>query len=210
MSHYSVAVFCRGGERDVESLLAPYDENKQCPHYIPKEKIISNAREDFKDILNGPYAQYLNNPKQCAEDWTYSYFDFISKEFPKRINWGDEDFYRHAIKNVNQEYIMPDGSVYDTYNPASKWDWWYPRAWTDGFPTNGALVKDIDKGVLNRVVTYAVVTPDGVWHAPGEMGWFACSTETDDEWDEWRAHYKERFIDTADPNWFMVLIDCHI
>ena len=58
--------------------------------------------------------------------------------------------------------------------------------------------------------TYAVVTPDGKWHGKGEMGWFACSSETADEAKDWEEHYKERFIDTADPEWYLTIVDCHI
>lgn len=58
--------------------------------------------------------------------------------------------------------------------------------------------------------TFAVVTPDGVWHEKGRMGWFGCSGETADEAKDWEDHYKERFIDTADPEWFLTIVDCHI
>lgn len=58
--------------------------------------------------------------------------------------------------------------------------------------------------------TYAVVTPDGKWHQKGDMLWFGMSTETEDEALDWDIHYKERFIDTADPDWNLTIVDCHI
>ena len=58
--------------------------------------------------------------------------------------------------------------------------------------------------------TYAVVTPDGEWHAAGDMGWFGISSETNNEARDWEDHYKERFIDTADPEWILTIVDCHI
>lgn len=58
--------------------------------------------------------------------------------------------------------------------------------------------------------TFAVVTPDGEWHEKGRMGWFGCSSETGEEARDWEDHYKERFLDTADPNWELHIIDCHI
>lgn len=58
--------------------------------------------------------------------------------------------------------------------------------------------------------TYAVVTPDGEWHAPGEMGWFS-SSETGQEETEWELAYHERFIEPAMKNgWHITLVDCHI
>lgn len=58
--------------------------------------------------------------------------------------------------------------------------------------------------------TYAVVTPDGKWHQKGEMGWFGASSETGEESLDWDLNYKERFLDTADPDWTLTIVDCHI
>lgn len=58
--------------------------------------------------------------------------------------------------------------------------------------------------------TFAVLTPDGVWHEQGQMGWFGCSGETDEEARDWMEHYQERFLDTADPDWILTIVDCHI
>lgn len=58
--------------------------------------------------------------------------------------------------------------------------------------------------------TYAVVTPDGEWHQKGDMGWWGMSSETGDESLDWDLHYKERFIDTANPDWTLTIVDCHI
>jgi len=57
--------------------------------------------------------------------------------------------------------------------------------------------------------TYAVITPDGKWHAKGEMGWFGCSNEDADDAHAWIEHYAETFIEPyADRHAFIV--DCHI
>ena len=64
--------------------------------------------------------------------------------------------------------------------------------------------------VSSTFSTFAVITPDGEWHEKGEMGWFGCSSETDDEALDWALHFKERFIDTMDPNTVVTIVDCHI
>lgn len=56
----------------------------------------------------------------------------------------------------------------------------------------------------------AVVTPDGKWHEVGEMGWFACSSESDEELVEWAKTFKERFIDPYPPEYTLTVVDCHI
>ncbi len=59
--------------------------------------------------------------------------------------------------------------------------------------------------------TYAVVTPDGIWHAPGRMSWWGISTETPEQRREWQLGYYERFIKPAlDKNLYLVIVDCHI
>ena len=58
--------------------------------------------------------------------------------------------------------------------------------------------------------TYAVITPDGQWHSKGKMGWWGCSSETGEEARDWEDHYKERFLDSADPDWYVTIVDCHI
>jgi len=55
--------------------------------------------------------------------------------------------------------------------------------------------------------TFAVILPDGKWYGNGEMGWWACVSNEEAEWDE---KYKERFLDTANPEWILTIVDCHI
>lgn len=58
--------------------------------------------------------------------------------------------------------------------------------------------------------TYAVVTPDGVWHGKGKMGWWAMSSETPEEARDWEDQFKERFITSSDPELLLTIVDCHI
>ena len=59
--------------------------------------------------------------------------------------------------------------------------------------------------------TYAVLTPDGAWHASGDMGWFGMSSETPEEKHSWELDYYEQFIRPAITNgWYMTIVDCHI
>ena len=70
--------------------------------------------------------------------------------------------------------------------------------------------KETFAGIRASFVPFACVTPDGEWHERGRMGWFACSSETAEEGLDWDLHFKERFLDTADPDWLITLLDCHI
>lgn len=57
----------------------------------------------------------------------------------------------------------------------------------------------------------AVVTPDGVWHEKGTVGWFGMSYETPEESLDWDVNFMERFITPAIKNdCFLTVVDCHI
>lgn len=86
-----------------------------------------------------------------------------------------------------------------------KWAHYKPEYYIERFGTRENFA-DLE----SRFGTWAVLTPDGIWHQKGNMGWWACSDETHDEATAWATKYKEAFIDTADPEWVAVLVDCHI
>lgn len=55
-----------------------------------------------------------------------------------------------------------------------------------------------------------MITPDGEWHEQGEMGWFGIGSETEEEAVVFKETYFDAFIKNADPEQFMVIVDCHI
>lgn len=63
---------------------------------------------------------------------------------------------------------------------------------------------------VNRVsknYTYAVITPEGEWVAPGEVGWFSTSEDSGQqrEYENWFYKYMEEH-----PDYYFTLVDCHI
>lgn len=65
------------------------------------------------------------------------------------------------------------------------------------------------EGSASAVPGYAIVTLDGRWMAPGRMGWFAMSTESEGE----RIGYLEAanaYIDSLEDSAWLVALDCHI
>lgn len=57
--------------------------------------------------------------------------------------------------------------------------------------------------------TFAVLTDEG-WFEQGQMGWFGCSSETDEEAMAWSNNFYNRFIKNADPEAYITIVDCHI
>ena len=63
----------------------------------------------------------------------------------------------------------------------------------------------------SQFFTFAVILPDGTWHNlwdPDDL--FGYYYGTPEEEREWMEHYKERFLETADPDWILTVVDCHI
>ena len=62
-------------------------------------------------------------------------------------------------------------------------------------------------------ITYAVVTPDGLWHEKGKMGYWAISSETAKEAKEWTKSWYDKFVKPfiqLKEDHYITIVDCHI
>lgn len=60
----------------------------------------------------------------------------------------------------------------------------------------------------NTFRTYAILTPDGKWHEPGEVGWFGTSSATAEDEKDFQDKYFEILKDYQDC--YFTLVNCHI
>lgn len=197
MSHFFVVVLVPEDTEDIESavgeLLAPYDENTEVdPYhdYLSAESIERMAAHYKKDPND------LDALVACIEDWTGT---------P-----GDRDttgLYRTS-----------------TYNPQSQWDWWCIGGRWNGEIQNERRSDDtgfnfddeyhqLNENMLptkkldHKLTCFAMVTPDGVWHQRGKMGWWASVSDEKDQ-----AEWEEELIKLIQANQDTILVgvDCHI
>ena len=221
MSHYTVAVF-HTEDQDYEDLLAPYSENLEVEPYV------RYTRQEAIDWVRKNYTGYGDKSDeecwQCmADDYNgrtddegniYSTYNPDSKWdwYCVGGRWAGEIIPNDEAK-VKDIDFSPDK---EKHEEAIKF--WKENVVGDG--NSGFFKKEyyIERFQTAEKYaeycacfsTYAVVTPDGEWHAPGEMGWFGISSESDEDYRDWYDHYKERFIDSADPEWVLTIVDCHI
>jgi hypothetical protein len=59
------------------------------------------------------------------------------------------------------------------------------------------------------IKSYAALDNDG-WHAPGDMGWFGCSSDNPDSYVKFAREFVGRFIKNAAPDDLLVCVDYHI
>ena len=232
MSHYAVAVF-HMPDQDIDELLAPYDENLETEPYLryTKQEAIKEARalygpdytdEELYEIIADGYIKdddgnllstYNQNAKwdwyviggrfsdmlklKASGDWTDS-AKVADIDFSP-----DEEEYQSAIRFW--EVVIDGEALRDGENSEDFYTFYKPE-----YLKGRYLTKENYASLRAAFHTYAVITPDGEWHAPGEMGYFAMTSETDEEGLNWDLSYKKTFIDAADPNWSLTIVDCHI
>lgn len=221
MSHFCVYVF-HDKNTSIDTLLAPYDENLVVEPYVEytKEEAIAKVRKEIEDYKNGPYAEYIKNPEEYEKKYkcTKKYIEFLKNEFPKKINWTDDQCYDDMKEYYDSDMIDKDGNLLSKYNPKSKWDWYEVGGrWCGGIPMktnikleikscNECKVSQID---MDKIDTpYAYVDTNGNWNERGEMGWFGISTNDKDK-DSWDDEFK-KFINNQKKSTIVTLVDCHI
>lgn len=238
MSHYSVAVIHKDNQY-VEDLLAPYDENIKVAKYLEftKEQAVKYARkhymnindsipddevwkhfsmdypDDMKDEDGNLYSTYNPNSKwdwyliggrwsgslklkEPENDWEY-----VDSAKIKDIDFSpDEEEYEEALEYWDTYIDHKASSTNEDYKPIFKESYYKHR-----YKKRETYAK-----YRASFHTRAVITPDGVWHEQGKMGWFGCSSESDEEALDWADNYLERFINHADPELNITIVDCHI
>lgn len=73
--------------------------------------------------------------------------------------------------------------------------------------------KDADTYIKVKEMTtfFAVLTPDGEWHEPSKMGWFACTDGEPEDELQWDLDFYENFIKpNLDSDLICTVVDCHI
>ena len=221
MSHFCVYVF-HDKNTSIYNLLAQYDKNLVVEPYVEysKEEAIAKVRKEIEDYKNGPYAEYIKNPEEYEKKYkcTKKYIEFLKNEFPKKINWTDDQCYDDMKEDYDSDMIDKDGNLLSKYNPKSKWDWYEVGGrWCGGIPMktntkleikscNECMVSQIDMDKISP--PYAYVDTNGNWYERGKMGWFGISSNDKDE-KSWGDEFK-KFIKNQKKSTIVTLVDCHI
>lgn len=230
MSHYAVAVFSDDGNFD--RLLAPYNENDEKEFVFDPVEYgeIEECFEKFK-LQNPSWTldMYIEEMGYIQEGgvWGYrhnphGYWDWYSldgKDYlfdvkedcatdPEADDWigyfrkNDYEWYPddHEAK-VDAEEFWDDfiGETAIAQPPGI----WNKQYFLDRYKTKEQYVKE-----MSRTIPYAFITPDGVWHSAGRVGWFATSDETAESADRYAREWAEWIACDANP--YVSLVDCHI
>ena len=64
--------------------------------------------------------------------------------------------------------------------------------------------------IQSSVITNAVILPDGKWYQTYDIKEAGAGYGAEEKIFDWNLHFKERFIDKAEPEWILTIVDCHI
>ena len=223
MSHYAVAVFSDDG--DFDRLLAPYGAcNKQYCEFFPIEygEIEKNYKKFKKLNRNRTIDDYIKIMRYEVVDGQWGSYSNPN---------GRWDFY--SLNGKAYLFDVKDGSIGDPVYRKNDYIW-FPdmkdaeedaREYWDDFVGESALGEApgifdrqyfIDRyktreqyiKEMTRVMPYAFITPDGVWHSAGRIFYFGLSNETAEDADRYAEEWDAWINSDANP--YVNLVDCHI
>ena len=110
------------------------------------------------------------------------------------------------IKDVNMRMIRKkyheallewDYNVLHLNNGFTGKTYFNPEYYIDRYGTRTNFARQ-----MSTFCTNAVVLPDGTWNELTDWSFEALN--------DWHLHFKERFIDTANPEWIITTLDVHV
>lgn len=143
---------------------------------------------------------------QASEEEQIEYVKYADSAPIKYIKWFTPLSQEEKDKLRRWWEINVEGDELRNGEEKDKYFFWNPEWFKRRY-------KDADTYLrVKEVVTFfAVLTPDGEWHEPGRMGYFACALcEPEDEL-EWDFEFYDRFIKpNLDSDLICTVVDCHI
>lgn len=142
----------------------------------------------------------------------YKYHSLVAG-LPVALNW------EHFCKAVEDERMTWD-EARATYGgqprvkkarESSEFMWGGCPIGIYGYNVDDDLALSIlkEKARQDAVPGFALLTTEGKWVAPGEMGWFGMSSDTEESKREFKDAANE-YIDNLDPDVLLIAVDLHI
>ena len=238
MSHYTVAVFEDREGLSLEELLEPYNEYLKVKPYVDRtrEEVLEEIDRycEKNEELRTKYANLSDKEKIMS--WTgYDLFDRDGNPLSTYNPNSKWDWYvvggrwSNMLKTKDGEYVdsclvkdldlTPNKEEYDAAirfwelvvedQPLCEGEE-QPHSWYNkDYYIKRYGTKENYARIESQLYTYAVVMPDGEWYEPGQMGWWGISGASPENQGEWDENY-HKFLEEADPNWIITIVDCHI
>lgn len=220
-----MVVFADDG--DFDRLLAPYneaDESYFVFHPVEEQQIrakfakfkVNNPGWDYDLYLkefgyiqeNGQWG-YRSNPNGFWDWYTLDGKDYLF-DLKEGVDVSEKDCYQKQDYNwMDEDEVLGESAIqfWNRYIATTK-NGPPPSLFTREYYLERYKTREQYAHEHSRTVPFAFITPDGVWHAPGRMGWFACSDESAEDW----IRYEKEWFDyiAVNDNPYVSIVDCHI
>lgn len=233
MSHYSVAVFA-DSIYDFEMLLDPYNENDHKQRFVCNEEEVQKNFEKF--LVQNPswenkYASYLKEfgykregdelVKYYNPNAKWDYYMLDGRDYLFDLKPGvkynyDDDFFVGSYRKNDYDYSLNNDKRIKK-SAGNFWDSYVVKGIEPDIPFHYSREYYLERYKTKEQYAkecafegpFAFITPDGVWHAPGNVMYFAeddCTAESMNAYiDEWNA-----WIADTEHNPYVSFVDCHI
>lgn len=233
MSHFGVLVI-HDENTDIEELLAPYEESlKVAPYQVfTRQEAIDFVRKKypkFKKSTDEECWNYLAEHYEADKDGNL--FD-DSNPNAKWDYWDTEEEWLNILRLKNGEMVnsaklkdIDFSSDPEEYQRALRfWDivvedkplkpgeekglpmyYWKPEVYKELYGDRETFAK-----LKSSFTTFAVITPNGIWHEPGTMGWWAMDNGTPESHYKWERDFYKNFIEGENEEMIFTMVDCHI
>lgn len=230
MSHYRMAVLQTPTSPDLEDLMAPYSEHIRVEPYVvmTRSEALAEARKAIDEakarIAEGHTDEWTQaqaaHDGEKEEDILLWYSEWCGygvdddASFTSTYNPKSKWDYYGEIETLTFDEWLRSGTDMTDEELRREWkvlstrgDGWYGKQYyNETYGDEDFFVKS-----CHIPTGWGVVTPDGEWHEPGRVGWFATDDSTQESRRDWVEHFHERFVEPYDPKTTtVVIVDCHI
>lgn len=209
MTHATVYIIAK--KEAIPDLLAPYDEELDVHKFISRQDTIANFKKLTSDAIKDGQRTLAKATAEVEVAKTTSplnpdkikrvtgWRDYLASVIEKNkvlLALSDDQIYttEYGIRGYDEgkpKEITPEGYICH-YNYDAKYDYYslYKEGHQGFLFKKGSAegqvsiqkISDLDLTKTKKV--YSIVTPDGVWHSEGTLGWFGSSFNEDSDWDK--------------------------
>lgn len=228
MSHFTLTTLTDfpGNDEELEDLLAPfYEQIEDDSPYGEFADMTDEITKEWNELIadKSPNELEVRNNVGVLEYKTF-------EEYAEKYHGYKKD------EDGRYGYITNPNAKWDWWQIGGRWQ--DKLLHKDGTRCNTCQLKDIDWEGMKRMHvedakkhnaslpegapdffkeseepeefrTYAILTPDGEWIEPGEMGWFGSSSETAESRKEYNDKY-DKVLKEANQDLWLTVVDCHI
>lgn len=206
MTHYTLAIIIPPNVTDIHGFIAeqmrPYDEAIEVAPYVCYS--VEQAARDIADELHR--LELIVKRQETFYD-----LEKCRRAIERLRRTKPDERYQERLGHFDR--FNQKGEPVSTHNPAGKWDWYVIggrwAGWLNDSKSSSECLSDntasTEAVIARNKIPHAILTPDGLWHERGRMGWFAILATENENWDTDALKLFAQY-----PAHQVVIVDAHI